>query len=95
MFREILINVEAQEKRVAIIEDRKLEEFYVERQTTQKLVGNIYKGIVEAVVPAVGAAFVNIGLGKNGFLYVQDLRPPDYEKIAEIIERPNADKGTA
>lgn len=88
MHQEILINVEAQEKRAAIIENKSLEEFYVERQRAQKLVGNIYKGIVETVVPAIGAAFVKIGLEKNGFLYVQDLTHPDYEKIAEIIDRP-------
>ena len=69
MYQEILINVEPQEKRVAIIEDKNLEEFYVERQGSQRLVGNIYKGRVEALVPAIGAAFVNIGLGKNGFRF--------------------------
>ena len=88
MYQEILINVEPQEKRVAIIENRNLEEFYVERQGVQKLVGNIYKGVVDSVVPAIGAAFVRIGLERNGFLYVQDLTHPDYEKIAEIIDKP-------
>lgn len=93
MYQEILINVEPQEKRVAIIEDKKLEEFYVERQGSQRLVGNIYKGRVEALVPAIGAAFVNIGLQKNGFLYVQDLTSPDYEKIAELIDKPDSYEG--
>lgn len=87
MHQEILINVEPQEKRVAIIENKALEEFHVERQGAQRLVGNIYKGRVEAIVPAIGAAFVNIGLEKNGFLYVQDLTPPDYEKIAELVDK--------
>ncbi len=88
MYQEILINVEPQEKRVAIIEDKSLEEFYVERQDTQRLVGNIYKGVVESIVLAIGAAFVKIGLEKNGFLYVQDLTRPDYEKMAEVIDKP-------
>ena len=88
MYQEILINVEPQEKRVAIIEDKSLEEFYVERQDTQRLVGNIYKGVVESIVLAIGAAFVKVGLEKNGFLYVQDLTRPDYEKMAEVIDKP-------
>lgn len=88
MNQEILISVEHQEKRVAIIEDKTLEEFYVERQDAQKLVGNIYKGVVQTIVPAIGAAFIKMGLGKNGFLYVQDLTQPDYEKMAELIDRP-------
>jgi len=94
MYQEILINVESQERRVAIVEDRKLEEFYVERQDAQRLVGSIYKGVVQTVVPAIGAAFVNIGLEKNGFLYVQDLTPPDYEKMAEVIDKPYIYEGT-
>jgi ribonuclease G len=88
MYREILINVETQEKRVAILENKSLEEFYVERKGIQRLVGNIYKGVVETLVPAIGAAFVRMGVEKNGFLYVQDLTQPDYEKIAEVIEKP-------
>lgn len=91
MNQEILINVELQEKRVAIIEGRTLEEFYVERQGAQRLVGNIYKGVVDSIVPAIGALFVNIGLEKNGFLYAQDLTLPDYEKMAELIDRPSTE----
>jgi ribonuclease G len=95
MHQEILINVEAEEKRVGILEGKSLEEFYVERQGTQKFVGSIYKGKVESVVPAIGAAFVNIGLGKNGFLYIRDLTHPDYEKIAELIDKPSNGTGAA
>ncbi|MBN3038671.1 MAG: Rne/Rng family ribonuclease [Candidatus Omnitrophica bacterium] len=87
MYQEILITCESQEKRVAILEGRSLEEFYVERQGAQRSVGNIYKGVVNSIVPGIGAAFVNIGLEKNGFLYVQDLTLPDYEKIAELVDR--------
>ena len=89
MYQEILINVESQERRVAILEDRVLEEFYVEREDAQKLVGSIYRGIVNSIVPAIGAAFVDIGLKKNGFLYVQDLTQPDFEKMAELIDKPH------
>jgi len=94
MHQEILINVEPQQKRVAVVENKILEEFYVERQGAQKLVGNIYKGIVETIVPAIGAAFVKLGLERNGFLYIQDLTQPDYEKMAELIDKPYSYEGT-
>lgn len=93
MYQEMLVNIESQEKRVVILEDKKLEEFYVERQDEQRLVGNIYKGKVEAIVPAIGAAFLKMGLEKNGFLYVQDLTRPDYEKMAELIDKPYVYEG--
>jgi len=73
MNREIFINVSQHDKRVAILENKKIEEFYVERPDSVNLLGNIYKGRVDSVLPGMGAAFVNIGLEKNGFLYVSDV----------------------
>jgi ribonuclease G len=73
MPKEILINVEPQEKRVAIISDGKLDEFYIERPQDKTIVGNIYKGKIEAVLPSLGAAFVDIGLPKKGFLYLSEI----------------------
>lgn len=70
--KEILINYEQQERRVAILEDGKLENYFVERLADRTTLGNIYKGCVETIVPSVGAAFVNIGGEKNGFLYLND-----------------------
>lgn len=70
--KEILINHEQQEKRVAILEDGKLENYFVERPQDRTILGNIYKGRVETIVPSVGAAFVNVGMEKNGFLYLND-----------------------
>jgi len=70
--KEILINCEQQEKRVSILVDGKLENYFVERIHNRTTVGNIYKGKVETIVPSVGAAFVSIGLEKNGFLYLND-----------------------
>lgn len=83
MYNEILVNVEAKEKRVAILEDKSLEEFYIERVGQESLVGNIYKGKVKSVVPGMGAAFVDLGLGKDGFLHVSDVvgPPEDYEEV--------------
>jgi len=73
MSKEILINVEPQEKRAAIVGDGHLEEFYIERPQDKTIVGNIYKGKIEAVLPSLGAAFVDIGLPKKGFLYLSEL----------------------
>jgi ribonuclease G len=73
MSKEILINVEPQEKRVAVVSDGKLEEFYIERPQDKTIVGNIYKGRIEAVLPSIGAAFVDIGLPKKGFLYLSEI----------------------
>ncbi|HNX68755.1 MAG TPA: Rne/Rng family ribonuclease [Candidatus Omnitrophota bacterium] len=77
MDRQILISQDANEKQVAILEDGRLEEFYIERGDSKKLFGNIYEGIVRTVIPGIDAAFVDIGTGKDGFLYVGDaLRSP-------------------
>lgn len=73
MSREILINVEPQEKRVAIVVDGRLEEFSIERSQDKTIVGNIYKGIIDAVLPSIGAAFVDLGLPKKGFLYLSEI----------------------
>ncbi|MGB2705421.1 MAG: Rne/Rng family ribonuclease [Candidatus Omnitrophota bacterium] len=70
--KQILINVEPFEKRVAITERGALEEFLVERTGQPRLAGNIYKGVIESVVPGIGALFVDIATGKNGFLYIKD-----------------------
>lgn len=85
MNKEIFINVTQHEKRVAILVDKRIEEFYKERLDDVNLVGNIYKGRVESVLPGMGAAFVDIGLEKNGFLYVTDVVPGmgSYEKLLE------------
>jgi len=74
--KEIFISSDPQETRVAITENKRLEEFYVERSSDQRMVGSIYKGRVTSIVPGIGAAFVDIGLGKNGFLYVSDIVEP-------------------
>ena len=80
--KEILISSDAQETRVAVTEDKRLDEFYVERASDTRMVGSIYKGRVTSVVPGIGAAFVDIGLGKNGFLYVADIVEPKPEEDA-------------
>jgi len=73
--REILINQEAGEIRVAVLEDGRLVEIHVERPDSERVAGNIYNARVESVLPGMQAAFVNIGLEKNAFLYVADAVP--------------------
>ncbi len=75
MLKEIVINAGEEETRVAVLEDKVLAEIYIERAVNQRLVGNIFKGRVENVLPGMQAAFVNIGLEKNAFLYVEDALP--------------------
>ncbi|GAB4262872.1 Rne/Rng family ribonuclease [Thermincola ferriacetica] len=76
MLKEILVNVREEETRVAVLEDKVVVEIYIERSLNQRLVGNIYKGKVENVLPGMQAAFVDIGLEKNAFLFVEDAVPP-------------------
>jgi len=78
MLKEILISAEEHEIRMAVLENSKLEEFYVERKRSDQLMGNIYKGKVESILPGIGAAFINLGLERNGFLYLSDVASPHY-----------------
>jgi ribonuclease G len=73
MKRDILINAGARETRVAILEDDQLVELLVERPDSRRMVGDIYLGKVEAVLPGIQAAFVNIGTEKAAFLHASDL----------------------
>jgi ribonuclease G len=73
MSEEILLNVTPQETRVAIVENGALQEVCIERQRSRGIVGNIYKGKVNRVLPGMEAAFVDIGLEKAGFLHVSDI----------------------
>ncbi|HUV23051.1 MAG TPA: ribonuclease G [Gammaproteobacteria bacterium] len=73
MNEEILINITPQETRVAIVENGTLQEVSIERQASRGIVGNIYKGKVNRVLPGMEAAFVDIGLDKAGFLHVSDI----------------------
>jgi ribonuclease E len=76
MSREMLVNVaEREECRVAVVEDGKLEELYVERASLGAHVGNIYKGRVVNVESGIQAAFIDMGIEKNGFLHISDLHP--------------------
>ena len=78
MAKHILINSDILEKRVTVVDGSELEEYFVEQQGTTQLYGNIYKGVVQSIVPGIAASFVNLGLEKNGFLYVSDVLDKNY-----------------
>jgi ribonuclease E len=76
MKQEMLINVaQAEECRIAIVEDGLLEELYLERSSQSNFVGNIYKGRIVNLEPSIQAAFVDFGVGRNGFLHISDVEP--------------------
>ena len=78
MKKEIYINVSMGETRIAILEDTQLVEVYIEKQDKQRMVGNIYKGKVENVLPGMQAAFVDIGYDINAFLPFSEIENSDY-----------------
>jgi ribonuclease G len=73
MKKEILINATEYETRVAILEDNQLVELQVERAHTERMVGDIYKGIIRTVLPGMQAAFVDIGLPRAAYLHSSDI----------------------
>ncbi len=85
MAREILIQKNDEETRVAVIEDGRLDDFYISVERQQSILGNIYKGKVESILPSINGAFVNIGQKKNGFLYLTDAVNP---LVAEEMSAP-------
>src|SRR5262249_49196557 len=88
MQKELIISTTPQETKLAILEDDELVEFYIERDRSLGIVGNIYKGKVTKVLPGMQSAFVDIGLERDAFLYVSDFfeDTEEYEKIVSSVE---------
>lgn len=89
MGKKILVDVDGYESRVAILEDGILVELYIERKGEEGIGGNIYKGKVINVLPGMEAAFIDIGVGKNAFLYAEDILEPEEEyegMVGEEVE---------
>ncbi|MGL5971232.1 MAG: Rne/Rng family ribonuclease, partial [Cetobacterium sp.] len=82
---QVIINTNNFKTRAAVLEDGKLMEIHIEREGEGTLNGNIYKGKVANVLPGMESAFVNIGLEKNGFLYVKDLRDFEEKYLTGIV----------
>src|ERR1700752_2043333 len=93
MAKQLIVNVNGREKKIASIEDDKVTEFYIERgEQHQGIVGNIYKGRVMRVLPGMQSAFVDIGLERDAFLYVSDFFDEEEEFERIVIDK--SKKGT-
>ncbi len=88
MAKELIVSVNGREKKIAIIENEKVTEFYIERgENNQGIVGNIYKGRVMRVLPGMQSAFVDIGLERDAFLYVSDFFDEEEEFERIVIDK--------
>ena len=88
MPKELIVSVNGREKKIAIIEDGRVTEFYIERgEGGQGIVGNIYKGRVMRVLPGMQSAFVDIGLERDAFLYVSDFFDEEEEFERIVVDR--------
>jgi ribonuclease G len=85
--KEVIINAETLETRVAVSEEGRLEEFTIERTTEERLVGSIFKGKVRNLEDGLKAAFVDIGFEKNAFLHYWDIVPNSFDSGVEIVDR--------
>ncbi|MCZ6672391.1 MAG: Rne/Rng family ribonuclease [Verrucomicrobia bacterium] len=90
-FREIIINSEPLETRVAVLEDGVIERFEVERVGEDRLVGGVFKGKIQNLEPGLKAAFVDIGQPKNAFLHYWDIVPAANDSSIEIVRRNTKD----
>ncbi len=89
MKKEMLINVsQPEECRIVIVEDGVLEELYIERASQDNYVGNIYKGKVVNLEPSIQAAFVDFGVGRNGFLHISDVEPQYFRQGGYDPDKP-------
>ncbi|HEX8423795.1 MAG TPA: hypothetical protein VF634_10310, partial [Pyrinomonadaceae bacterium] len=99
MSKELIVSLNGREKKIAIIENGKVTEFYIERgEDGQGIVGNIYKGRVMRVLPGMQSAFVDIGLERDAFLYVSDFfdEEEEFERIVvDKTKTEGADAATA
>jgi ribonuclease G len=91
--KELIINIEPLEKRVALLEGGVLEEFSIERDSDRSISGNIYKGRVHNIEPALKALFVDIGVDKNAFLHYWDAMPAALDSGVEQIDRGGRNRG--
>jgi ribonuclease G len=85
--KDLIINAESLEVRVAVVEHGRLEELTIERTTEERLVGSIFKGKVRNLEDGLKAAFVDIGFEKNAFLHYWDIVPTSFDSGVEVVER--------
>src|SRR5437764_4192941 len=96
MAKQLIVSVNGREKKIAIIEDDKVAEFYIERgEQHQGIVGNIYKGRVMRVLPGMQSAFVDIGLERDAFLYVSDFFDEEEEFERIVVDKSKTESAEA
>jgi ribonuclease G len=84
--KEIIVNRTFEEIKVAVLEDGKLFDLFIERREFERILNNIYKGTVQNVVSALDSAFIDIGLGKSAYLSIDDVIPHGEKNIENIIK---------
>ena len=97
MKKEIYINESMGETRIAIMEDGQLVEVYIEKQDKHRMVGNVYRGVVENVLPGMQAAFVDIGYEINAFLPFTEIQNDEYlddDDLKENDKKNNRNNGS-
>ena len=96
MTKEMIISSNGHETMVAILEDDLVAEIFVERERQRGVVGNVYKGRVSKVLPGMQSSFIDLGLERDGFLYVADvLDPGEFDKLESGEEEEEGDPGKA
>ena len=95
MTKEMIISSSAHETRVAILEEDQVAEIFIERERSRGVVGNLYKGRVSKVLPGMQSAFIDLGLERDGFLYVTDVIAPseEFERFETEDEPPASAPG--
>src|SRR5881394_3787859 len=89
---KLIISVEKLERRVALLENDRLEEYNVERNSARNIVGSVYKGKVKNIEMGLKAMFVDIGFEKNAFLHFWDAIPAALDSGIEQVDRPGGGK---
>ncbi|MBY0371608.1 hypothetical protein K2X33_13050, partial [bacterium] len=92
MSRQILVNASHYETRVATLEDGEIRQLHIEREEDRNVVGNIYKGVVKRVLPGMQAAFLELGLERTAFLYVDDIIDEPFGTDFEVMEDDSSDE---
>ncbi len=92
VIKEIVVNAEALENRVAVLEEGQLEEFTIERTTESRIVASVFKGKIKNLEPGLKAAFVDIGFEKNAFLHYWDIIPEQLDQRIDLLETPETQR---
>jgi ribonuclease G len=92
MYKKIVINVTEHETRMAFLEDGNIAEIYVERKDISDIVGNIYKGRVQRVLPGMQAAFIDVGMNQAAFIYVDDVIDCDNREFERLFDNGNGEE---